>query len=122
MELDDTAQLPVSDHRFDWRIQISTPSLIAAEGKFIEHVAAEYVRNVVVAGPPFGTPIVEILPVSRSRHRLATGAEIADGIRHALRVGVCDLSLQAAAKAFLQGCLECVVTHVAEGSGTRNLR
>ena len=58
MELDDTAELPVSNHCVEERIQVSSPSPIAADGEFIDEIAAEYVCNVVVAGSPLGAPIV----------------------------------------------------------------
>lgn len=40
MKLDDTAYLPVSNYHIDERIQISTPSHIAADGEFIDDIAA----------------------------------------------------------------------------------
>ena len=64
VELDNTSHLPVADNRIDQRIQIPAPSLIAADGKFVNRVAREYVRNIVIAGSPLGAPIVEVLPVS----------------------------------------------------------
>jgi hypothetical protein len=92
-KLRDGAKLPVRDHRIDDRMQILFPSPFAADGKFINRRACEDVRNVVVAGSPLSPLILNILPVRRSRRRLAAGTKVADGVRHALRVGVSDLPL-----------------------------
>ncbi len=76
-KLDHSAHLPVRNHCIDERMQILSPSPVAADGNFLNRITGEDVRNVVVAGPPLGPLIVEILPVRRGRRRLAPGTEVA---------------------------------------------
>jgi hypothetical protein len=65
MKLNDPAHLPVADNGIEYRIEVLAPSPAAADGKFVHCIAGERVRNVVVARPPLGPPVVKVLPIGR---------------------------------------------------------
>ena len=82
------------------------------ERKLVVGVGRENMSLVEVARPPLCLAIVDVLP-ERSRQaglRAAPpAAEVAGRVRHALGVGVRNLTLQAAGEALLQHCLQRVV-------------
>src|ERR671922_896855 len=68
--------------------------------------------RIVVAGRPFRLPVIDILPVWRSRCGLCSPRAIVSAVvGHALGIGVRYLILQSLAHLLLQRGLQCVIAH-----------
>src|SRR5436309_8224909 len=89
-----------------------TEFLAMPKGQIVNRIAGKCVRSVVIARPPFGTWIIEVLEIRRCGCSLAAPRSVITArISQALGICVGDLILQAAAEAFLQRGLQCVVAH-----------
>jgi hypothetical protein len=112
MQRDNATHLPVPQCAFDPTVRAVAKFLATAEGQLIGCKASECTLDVKIAGAPFCSLVVQVLPVGRGGNGLTSGSVVSDRVRHTLRIGVCDLILKPLAEAFLQGGLQGIIALV----------
>src|SRR4029077_2028798 len=122
---DDRADFPSSYHCIGNTVHVRTHLLSVTERKLVVGVGREDVGLIEVARPPLRLAIVDVLP-ERSRQaglRAAPSAtEVAGRVRHTLRVGVSNLTLQSVGESLLQCCLQRIVGLIGAREGGQSSR
>src|SRR5258708_3680979 len=93
---DDGADFPSAHNGIGYAIHVRAHLLSVTERKLVVGVSREYMGLVEVAWPPLRLTIVDVLPEGCRQAGLRaapSAAEVAGSIRHALRVGVGNLTL-----------------------------